>query len=157
MILAIGGSMRVASGKRERERERERQRDRDREPTNEELRWLASEAAQWVRARRWQRLVTGAVAQAGLHFNEWLVLSATDELTTAKHDAVSQNEVARALELTRMQVSRAMGTLSDYGLVDRGPDMSIYMLWRVIVTRAGRARLAAARKLVSDAARVRKR
>jgi DNA-binding MarR family transcriptional regulator len=123
-----------------------------RELTGEELSWFEKERAQWVRARRWQRVVSEAVAQVGLRFNEWLVLVATLELTRAKQDAVSQNEVCRALELTRMQVSIAMGTLAELGLVDRGPDVDGFM-WRVFVTKAGEARMADTHPLVFDAAK----
>jgi DNA-binding MarR family transcriptional regulator len=121
------------------------------ELTQEALRWLASETAQWVRARRWQLVVTEAVAQAGLRFNEWLVLVATLELTRAKQDAVSQNEVCRALGLTRMQVAVAMRAIDDLGLVSRGIDMDGFM-WRVFVTQKGEARVAETRLRVLCAA-----
>ncbi len=120
--------------------------------TTRGLSWLESETAQWVRAMRWQRIVTAAVAEVGLRFNEWLVLVTTLELTRAKQDAVSQSDVCRALGLTRMQVSTAMGALAEIGLVDRGPDVDGWM-WRVFVTKEGEARIAETRARVVDAAR----
>ncbi len=108
------------------------------EPTDEALGGLENETAQWVRARRWQLSVTRAVAQFGLRFNEWLVLVTTLKLTRAKQDAVSQNDVCRAIGLTRMQVAVAMRRIDNLGLVSRGPDVDGFM-WRVFVTNEGRA------------------
>ncbi len=108
------------------------------EPRDEALGGLESEIAQWVGARRWQLSVTRKVAQVGLRFNEWLVLVTTLKLTRAKQDAVSQNDVCRAIGLTRMQVAVAMRRIDNLGLVSRGPDVDGFM-WRVFVTKKGQA------------------
>ena len=123
------------------------------EQSDRERGWLESGTAQWIRAMRWQRTVTAAVAPIGLKFNEWLVLATTLQLTRDKGDAVSQSDVCRALGLTRMQVSAAMRALADAGLVDRGPDEDGWM-WRVFVTRKGEARVGEARARAMDAAQL---
>ena len=121
------------------------------QPPTQGVSWLECETAQWVRAMRWQRTVTGAVARVGLRFTEWLVLVTTLELIRANQDAVCQSDVCRALGLTRVRVSVAMCALAEKGLVDRGPDVDGWM-WRVFVTKQGETRIAEARAGIVAAA-----
>jgi len=94
----------------------------------------------WRAACRWRRAVEAVLSEAGLKFTEWLVLEATHRSIVQTKDAVSQNHVARALELDRMTLSAAMRRLERRGLVDRGPTFQCHA-WRVFVTHKGVALL----------------
>lgn len=88
--------------------------------------------ARWFAAMCWRRQLEAVLAGVGITFTEWLVLDALRELIAERDDAVSQNDVARRLELNRMTVSGVMRGLERKGLVSRGIDMS-GRAWRVFL------------------------
>jgi hypothetical protein len=90
----------------------------------------------WQAALRWRRRVDAVLDGSGLRFNDWLVLEATRRLVRETGDAVSQNQVATRLQVTRMCVTLAMRALERQDLVSRGGAMS-GPAWRVYVTREG--------------------
>ena len=89
---------------------------------------------------RWQRSVENAVVESGLTFTQWLVLDATGQLIEETGDAVSQNDVARRLELDRMTISRVMRVLERKRLVSRGIDLT-GRAWRVFLCEEAEALL----------------
>jgi len=91
---------------------------------------------QWLSALRWRQRMNACLAASGITFTEWLVLDATWSLVNRTGDAVSQNEVARDLELDAMGIWHAMAVLDHRGLVSRGCSMS-GKAWRVFVTSKG--------------------
>jgi len=91
---------------------------------------------QWLSAVRWRQRVNACLAPFGLSFSDWLVLDATWSLMHRTGDAVSQNELGKALELDGLTVWHAMAILEHRGLVNRGCSMS-GKTWRVFVTRQG--------------------
>lgn len=91
---------------------------------------------QWLAALRWRRRMKTCLAATGISFTEWLVLDATWSLVHRTGDAVSQNEVARDLELDAMTIWHAMAVLDHRGFVSRGCSMS-GKAWRVFVTSKG--------------------
>ncbi len=91
---------------------------------------------QWLAALRWRRRMKACLAATGISFTEWLVLDATWSLVHRTGDAVSQNEVARDLELDAMTIWHAMAVLDHRGFVSRGCSMS-GKAWRVFVTSKG--------------------
>jgi DNA-binding MarR family transcriptional regulator len=97
--------------------------------------WRATELrqAEWLAAMRWRRRVEAALADLGLTFTQWLVLSATRELIVQTGDAVNQNEVAARVELDRSTTSQVMRALAKKQLVDRGGDLT-GRAWRIILT-----------------------
>ncbi len=80
--------------------------------------------ARWFAAMRWRRQVEALLAGVGVTFTQWLVLDALRELIAAMEDAVSQNDVARRLELDRVTVSEVMRALERKQLVSRGIDIT---------------------------------
>ncbi|HEY3256553.1 MAG TPA: hypothetical protein VGJ91_21485 [Polyangiaceae bacterium] len=97
---------------------------------------------QWSAALHWRERMKACLASSGLTFTEWLVLDATWSLVDRSGDAVSQNEVAKELELEALTIWHAMAVLEHRGLVSRGCSMS-GKAWRVFVTDAGAAWLRA--------------
>lgn len=91
----------------------------------------------YLEAWRWRRRVEAALRDAGLTFTQWLVLDATERALEAQRDAVNQSDVSRITELDRMTVSQVMRTLSDLGMVDRGPSAS-GPAYRIFLTRKGK-------------------
>jgi len=91
---------------------------------------------QWLAALRWRRRMKTCLASSGITFTEWLVLDATWSLVSRSGDAVSQNDVARDIEVDAMTIWHAMGVLDHRGLVSRGCSMS-GKAWRVFVTNEG--------------------
>ena len=98
---------------------------------------VAVRTARWRSVMRWRRAVQRVLAPFHMTFTQWLVLDTTVQLIEEKGDAVSQNEVAARLEMSKMTVSHAMTTLANKGLVDRGPDMHM-PAWRIFVFEAGK-------------------
>jgi DNA-binding MarR family transcriptional regulator len=92
--------------------------------------------AEYLAAWRWRRRVEATLRDAGLTFTQWLVLDAVERAVTAQRDAVNQSDVARTTELDRMTVSQVMRTLSELGMVDRGPSAS-GPAYRIFLTRKG--------------------
>ncbi len=88
--------------------------------------------ARWFAAMRWRRQVEAVLAGVGITFTQWLVLDALRELIAELADAVSQNDVARRLELDRVTVSGVMRALERKGLVSRGIDIT-GRAWRVFL------------------------
>jgi DNA-binding MarR family transcriptional regulator len=91
---------------------------------------------QWLAALRWRQRMKTYLSSTGIGFTEWLVLDATWTLVHRTGDAVSQNEIARDLELDAMTIWHAMAVLDHRGFVSRGCSMS-GKAWRVFVTRKG--------------------
>jgi DNA-binding MarR family transcriptional regulator len=87
-------------------------------------------------ALRWRQRVETCLAASGIGFNEWLLLDAIWERMDRTGDAVSENELARDLELDSMTIWHAMAVLDHQGLVSRGCSMS-GKAWRVFVTGKG--------------------
>ena len=96
--------------------------------------------ARWLSVMRWRRAVQRVLKPHRLNFTQWLVLDTTHRLIEEKGDAVSQNEVAARLEMSKMTVSHAMTALADKSLVSRGPDMHM-PAWRIFVFDAGKEML----------------
>jgi DNA-binding MarR family transcriptional regulator len=94
------------------------------------------QVARWRGAMSWRGRVESALAGSGLRFNEWLVLEATCRLVSETADAVSQNQVATRVQLSRMSVTNAIRALEKRRFVSRGGPMS-GPAWRVFVTREG--------------------
>jgi DNA-binding MarR family transcriptional regulator len=94
------------------------------------------QVARWQAAMSWRRRIDAVLAGSGLRFNDWLILAATCRLVREIGDAVSQNQVATRLQLSRMSVTNAMRALDERGFVSRGGPMS-GPAWRVFVTREG--------------------
>jgi DNA-binding MarR family transcriptional regulator len=90
------------------------------------------------------------LSSIGISFTEWLVLDATWALVDRTGDAVSENEVGRALELDAMTIWHAMAVLEHGGLVHRGCSMS-GKSWRVFVTRKGADLLRAVKPALEQA------
>jgi DNA-binding MarR family transcriptional regulator len=92
-----------------------------------------AQKARWFAAMRWRRHVESVLAVLGITFTQWLVLDALRELVAETEDAVSQNDVARRLELDRVTISGVMRTLERKWLVSRGIDIT-GRAWRVFLT-----------------------
>ena len=105
---------------------------------------------QWLAALRWRERMKTYLSSMGISFTEWLVLDATWSLVDRTGDAVSQNEVGRALELDAMSIWHAMAVLEHRGLVHRGCSMS-GKSWRVFVTRRGADLLRAVKPALEQA------
>jgi DNA-binding MarR family transcriptional regulator len=95
-----------------------------------------------MQAARVRRAVEAELRAHGISFALWWALSVTDSLVRESHDAVSQQAVALATELSRSTISYLMKVLSDRALIDRGPD-GFDCGYRVRPTGKGRALLAA--------------
>ena len=91
---------------------------------------------QFLLALRWRERMQACLAPAELTFTEWLVLDATWSLVERTGDAVSQNQLAKDLELDALTFWHAMAGLDHRGLVTRGCSMS-GKAWRVFVTSKG--------------------
>jgi DNA-binding MarR family transcriptional regulator len=91
---------------------------------------------QWWAAVRWRERMRAYLSTSGLTFTEWLVLDTTWSLVNRTGDAVSQNELARDLELDALTIWHAMAVLDHRGLVSRGCSIS-GKAWRVFVTSKG--------------------
>lgn len=108
--------------------------------------------ARWLATMRWRRRVETAIAPAKLTFTEWQVLEATHALIEQTGDAVSQNQVAAAVELDRRAVSRAMSALDRKQLVSRCPCF-IGTSHRVFLTEEARCLLSERRAAVEAASK----
>jgi DNA-binding MarR family transcriptional regulator len=95
-----------------------------------------------MEAARMRRAVQAELRGHGISFALWWALSVTDALVRESRDAVSQQAIALATDLSRSTVSYLMRVLSDRALVDRGPD-AFDCAYRVLTTNKGRALLAA--------------
>ncbi|MEI9940909.1 MAG: MarR family winged helix-turn-helix transcriptional regulator [Pseudomonadota bacterium] len=91
---------------------------------------------QWLAALRWRRRMKACLAASGISFTEWLVLDATWALVSRTGDSVSQNDVARDIEIDAMTLWHAMAVLDHRGLVSRAGSMS-GKARRVFVTSEG--------------------
>ena len=89
---------------------------------------------------RWRRQVEALLAGIEISFTQWLVLDALQGLIAETEDAVSQNDVARRLELDRMTISLVMRALERKQLVSRGIDIT-GRAWRVLLTTEAEALL----------------
>jgi DNA-binding MarR family transcriptional regulator len=104
----------------------------------------------WVHAARLRRAVEVALRRSGLSFALWWTLYTTDQLIREVGDAVSQQSVARRMDLDKSSVSYLMTTLANRGLVDRGPDAFSWM-YRIWLSDKGSALLAASTIAVTRA------
>jgi DNA-binding MarR family transcriptional regulator len=105
---------------------------------------------QWLSALRWRQRMKTCLASSGIGFTEWLVLDATWSLVDRTGDAVSENEVAKALELDAMTIWHALAVLDHRELVSRGCSMS-GKAWRLFVTGKGADLLRAVKPVVERA------
>lgn len=94
----------------------------------------------WHLAQHWCCRVNAELEPLGLTLAHWRVLDGTRRLIAGSGDAVSQTAVALHTQMDRMAMSRAMSTLAQRGLVDRGPDLisAAYRIW--LTPRGERAR-----------------
>jgi DNA-binding MarR family transcriptional regulator len=99
----------------------------------------------WRAAMRWQRAVDRALAPLDLTHTQFLLLTTADSCVSENGDAVAQRTVATAAGLDEATTSRVMRTLSDRGLVDRGPTFGDQRQFRLLVTSEGRQLLKIAR------------
>lgn len=91
----------------------------------------------WLAAMRWRRQIEELLQPFELTFARWLVLEATDELVREQDEPVTQSAVAARCELDKMTVSQVMRTLTERGLVDRGPAFG-RPAYRLLLTPAGK-------------------
>jgi len=91
---------------------------------------------EWLSALRWRQRMNTCLSSSGIGFTEWLVLDTIWSLVNRTGDAVSENELARELELDSMTIWHALAVLDHRGLVGRGCSMS-GKAWRVFVTSKG--------------------
>jgi len=91
-----------------------------------------------MQAARVRRAVEAELRQHRISFALWWVLYVTDSLVRDSQDAVSQQAIALATELSRSTVSYLMSALSARALVSRGPDGLDYG-YRIFTTAQGRA------------------
>jgi DNA-binding MarR family transcriptional regulator len=104
----------------------------------------------YLAAWRWRRRVEAALRDVGLTFTQWLVLDAAERAVEAQRDAVNQSDVSRTTELDRMTVSQVMRSLSELGMVDRGPSAS-GPAYRIFLTRKGKHALREAQASIGAA------
>lgn len=76
----------------------------------------------WREARQFQAKAQKVLANAGVHFIEWLLLESLRELLLEHRAAVSQETIAERSGLTFMVTSYWMLVLDEEGLIDRGPE-----------------------------------
>jgi DNA-binding MarR family transcriptional regulator len=102
----------------------------------------------WRAAMRWQRDVDEALAPWQLTHTQFLLLTTATACVTSAGDAVLQRTIAEAAGLDEATTSRVCRTLSDRGLIDRGPTHNDKRAWRILVTARGKSVERAARKKV---------
>jgi len=105
---------------------------------------------QWLAALRWNRRMKTCLASSGVTFTEWLVLDATRSLVDQSGDAVTQNDVARELDLDAMTIWHAMAVLDHRGLVRHARSLS-GKGWRVLLTKQGADLLSAVQPRLQSA------
>ena len=88
----------------------------------------------WREARQFQEQAQTQLARSMVPFVEWLLLETLAELIVEEGGAVSQVQVAKRSGLSERVVSYWMVAMSEFGVVDRGPDAD-GRAWRVILTR----------------------
>jgi len=91
---------------------------------------------QWLSALRWRERMQICLASSGITFTQWLILDAVWSLVDRTGDAVSQNALAKAVELDPMAIWHGLAVLDHGGLVSRGRSLS-GKVWRVFVTSKG--------------------
>ena len=111
---------------------------------------VATALEEYLAAWRFRRAVEAGLRSLGLTFTQWLVLDATERAIVLNNDAVNQSHVARLSELDRMTVSQVMKTLTEKGLVDRGPSAE-GPAYRIILTARGRRLQAEGRAVAAHA------
>jgi DNA-binding MarR family transcriptional regulator len=89
------------------------------------------------------------------HHKSWreLTYQQYNVLEIAATQPVSQADIARRLRVTAPVVTRMIAVLADSGLVERRPDARDRRRVRVLMTSAGRRRIAAMRRDLLTAAR----
>jgi DNA-binding MarR family transcriptional regulator len=105
----------------------------------------------WVRVMRFERELCEALRAHGLSFPLYRVLEATDRSVRARGDAVSPQDVEQAATLGNSSLCSLLRTLERRGLVDIAFDQSGFAQ-RILLTAAGEASLAGARRAVLLAA-----
>lgn len=95
--------------------------------------------ALWREAMRWQRTADATLKGFELTHTQFLLLSATLDLTDECEDAVTQIAIGKFAGLDPATTSRLVPALCARDLLDRGPTMGDARAWRVILTDRGRA------------------
>ena len=104
----------------------------------------------WREARLFQEQAQALLADEMVPFVEWLLLETLRELSEEERGPVSQVRVAKRTGLSEGVVSYWMAAMTEFGVVDRGPDMDGRM-WRVLLTDLGKRTLQACNERLEEA------
>jgi len=114
------------------------------------VRKSASARRSWSAARLFQQNAHRLLAAQAVPFIEWLLLETLQELREEKQDAVTQVELSMRSGLSERVVSYWFTMMSEWGLIDRGPDAD-GRAWRVILTELGEQTLLTCNERLEEA------